>query len=353
VRYIPCITGIDAELEALKNQEFSKNVVPFIQLVKGKKSKTSELSLLDDFEELIKTKSENHFIVTVPRNYNLTKALKAPVESFFLRIEEEIDYHSKVLNKFSKYKNVTPTIEVNIEDYEYGDLKELRSKVNSKNGTYCYRVDAKKLSPIFNELSELISSKDILIYDHDTNDLFRKSIKKEHKLINKLKEDIGFKTVAIKQIYDDLTFSKLPDGLITDDHEANDCIDLEFYEEFSELGFDYFGDWAGIRSLPIYKGGRTYPGFITIELDGFEHHAFKGTALKPDSYEKVLLKNYLGSEHWNKLLTEDHKKSCYGCIMINKFKKKEVNPNHAMRWKIVMISHFIDTMDYKIENSLV
>lgn len=353
MKYVPCITGIDAELIALSKQDFSSNVIPFIQLVKDKKSKRTANSILDDYEELIKTKNHNTFIVTVPRNLNLTKSLKPTIERFFINVIDNSEYHPNVLNRFAKYENVIPTIEVNIDDYKFGDLKKLKEKVLSKNDIYCYKVESKKLKPIKDELEKLITKSDILIYDFHNNDLFKSSVKKERAVISKMKEKIGFKTIALKQIYSNLTFFKLPNGLIKEDTDAYDCIDLDFYEDFKELDFDYFGDWAGVRNNPIYKGGRSYPGYITIEMDSFNHHGFRGIELQTSSFGSVLLPEYLKSDHWNKILTNDHKTECFGCSLIKEFNSNDdVNPNDAIKWKTVTISHFINTMDYKIQNSI-
>lgn len=347
------ITGIDAELEALKKQTFSTNVIPFIQLVKGKKTSKSNKSLLDDYEALVKSKDDNLFFITVPRNLPLEKRLKSPVEAFFKLVEDDPNYHSTVLNKFAKYKNVIPTLEANFKTYSNGDLEALKDSVTSANSKYCYRIDAKRLNVIWDEVSSLITKNDILVYDMKDYDFSKNSIKKEIESINTLKKEKKFRTVVIKQIYNELTFFKFPDGIIDESTDAFDCVDFDFYTDFKKKSFDYFGDWAGIRNLPIYKGGQSYPSYLTIEMDNFNHHGFKGIEVKTSSYTTELLPKYLKSEHWTKLLTNTHKSDCHGCEKIIAFSKEKDNANSPIKWKTITMSHFIDTMDYKIDNKIV
>lgn len=241
-------------------------------------------------------------------------------------------------------------LEVNTENYVFGELEELKEELSKYSNTLCYRVDVKNFKYIKDELSKLISDKDYLIYDLNSSNFDKKSVRNEIKEINELKVRIKFKSIVIKQIYDGLTFFKYPDREIKKTDEAYDCIDFDYFDEFSEYEFDFYGDWAGIRNNPIYDGGSSYPTYLTTEIDKFNHHGFKGIPNDITSYEKVVLPKYLESEHWNELLSKKHKENCYGCSYINKFKEGTEKANDATKWKCITISHYISTMDYKINH---
>lgn len=354
MKYVPMLMSMDGELNALKYQDFSNVIMPFIQIVKDIKVKDGKASVLSDIEAIINLKQSVDFFITVPRNLDLSsKKLKKPVNTFFKQIGEDSSYHSKILNRFSKYPNVIPVIEVDLERYEPDYLLRLKESVPSASKKYGFRVDAKTLDTISEELWGLITKDDYLIYDLKDLSFDKNSIKKEIKEIQNMQAVKGFTSVVIKQIYKDLTFAKYPDGLIKPKTDAYDCIDFDFYDDFKVQKFNYFGDWAGIRNNPIYAGGASYPSYLTIEMDSFNHHGFKGIEMDINSYKSIVLKKYLKSIHWTALITAFHKSSCYGCKTINNFSLGVGNPNSATRWKSIIISHFIDTMEHKINNTIV
>ena len=290
-------------------------------------------------------------------NLTLTKKkLKNPIEAFYKDIKSNTSYQISILKRFSNFPNVVPVIDVDASNYSNGDLKKIFSQLNISRVAYIYY--SKKSDCILNELSTLITSNDILIYDLDINDLFKKSIKTEIAKINSIKDKINFKSIAIKQIYDNLTFPKLPNGEITPSDIAYDCIDSDFVNDFSTFKFDYFGDHCGIRNLPIYQGGQSYPSFIALHPLKFIHFGFIGKEQDVNSHATTLLPNIKNSTYWNKILTSDHKKDSYGCQQINSFinltvSKGKSNPiNNGTTWKSLIISHYLSIIDYQLKHNI-
>lgn len=358
MKYIPYLYSLDGELSALAKQNFSSNICPLINIVKDKKTSVSSKSMLDDLYSIIKFKSSNNFLVNIPMNLELTKKkLKNPIEKFYGDIESNTKYQLSILKRFEKLKNVIPVIDVNLLKYNLGDLQKFRSQLNSQKVAYIFY--AKKSSSLLKELTTLIKQNDILIYDLDVLNFYQKSVKNEIKQINNLKTSIGFKTLIIKQIYKDLTFFKLPNREILSNDPGYDCIDSDFFDDFSSFNFDHFGDHCGIRNIPIYQGGQSYPGFIGINTNNFSHFGFRGIEKDITSYSSSLLPNIINSNYWNNVLSHIHKKHCYGCSEIKRFNnlnilKNRSNPiNNATAWKTITICHYISIIDYKLKNKLV
>lgn len=351
MKYVPTVMSLPGELSALQKQSFSSSIMPFIQIIKDKKTIKGKASVLNDIENLIKSKSNITFFITVPRNLTMTDGkLKPTVKEFFRNIDKDSNYHLSILNKFTKFSNVIPVIEVDLNNYKNGDLTKLKNKLSNKSNTFCYRIDSGKLNTIKDELSKLITKDDYLLYDLGSKTSPNKN---EINTLKKLKNNVSFKSIVIKQPYKNLTFSKFPNQLINSTHKAFDCIDFDFYKNFKNWNFDYFGDWAGIRNIPIYNVPVSYPSYLTIELDNFNHHAFKGIAKKPLSFNTVVLKKYTSSPHWLNKIDDSHKHSCYGCTLITQFNNKSTKVNNATKWKTATISHFLSAMDYKINNSII
>ena len=157
MKYVPNLYSLEGELSALKNQPFSSNIVPLINIVKDKKTKVSTKSILDDIEEIINSKTSNTFLVSIPMNLELTKKrLKNPVSAFFKQIESVPSYYISILKRFDTLSNVIPVIDVNSSNYSSGNLKNIRQQLNSLNVAYMFH--AKKSSNILPELSNLITT---------------------------------------------------------------------------------------------------------------------------------------------------------------------------------------------------
>ncbi len=352
--YVPKLYNLEAEYKALDNQNFSNNVFPLLLFIMDQKKTNSPKSISDDFENLIRKKSNNNFFVSIPQNLPLTsKPLKPTVNRFYTAQKSVPNSYVDLMKRFSAYSNVIPTLEVQYSSYYSGLLTTLKSSIPSSSNSYAYYVKVSTFNLIKNEINNIITDQDYLIYDLDTKDFNKSSIKKEILDIQNIKQKKKFKTVVIKQIYSNLTFPKYPDGKILPGTDAYDCIDFDFYEDFKTFDFEGFGDCVGIRDIPIYRGGISYPSYLTVELDTFDHHGFKGLAKNPNSFESTLLPKYILSNHWNHILTPAHKLACNGCLMINNFYLKLDKSNSAQKWKTITISHFLESMDYKLLNGLI
>lgn len=354
MKYVPLLFSLESEVNALKQQSYTSNVSPFIQIVKDIKVKGGKKSILPDIEDIIMLKPNNTFFITVPQNLNLEKKLKSPIESFFASEKTNPSYELGILNRFAKLENVIPVIEVNFSNYLMGDLKKKKSAISSINNTFAYRVNKNTYSTIQKELENIVTSKDFIIYDLERSYLYDKGkVRHEIAQLQNFKKRTNCSLIVVKQIYEDLTFKKMPNSKIISGHEAYDCIDSSFYSDFKSLGFDAFGDWAGIRNIPIYDGGMPYPAYLTMELTTFDHHGFKGKELDANSFETILLPNYLNSSHWNTILTPKYKSACSSCKTIENFKAKLEKINSAPKWKTITVSHFLKAMDYKIKNKYI
>lgn len=352
--YVPKLYNLEAEHKALDSQNFSDKVLPLLFFVMDQKSSTGTKSILNDFEALIHKKSKNKFFVSVPQNLPLTsKPLKPTVSRFYTSQKSVSNAYVDLMKRFSSYANVIPTLDVEYGLYYSGLLTTLKASIASSSDSYAYYVNASSFHLIEKEIDSIITDKDYLIYDLGTKDFSKSSIKKELLDIQNIKKRKNFKSIVVKQVYNDLTFPKYPDGKILPGTDAYDCIDLDFYIDFKVYNFDGFGDCAGVRDIPIFNGGLPYPSYLTIELDTFDHHGFKGKEKDINSYESILLPKYIVSDHWNRILPPAHKSICHGCIMINNFNLKLDKCKDAKKWKTLTISHFLESMDYKLRNGII
>lgn len=349
MKYIPITFGLEGEIEAIKSQSYGTNVAPFLQIVKDIKVAGGKASVLNELEEVVKLKSNNTFFVTIPKNYDLTKKLKKPINAFYTKLITNPSYEFIVYNRFTKYSNVIPVIEVDFDSYTAGNIGRAKAQINTTSGSYAYRVHVDKLSLIESELNSLVTSNDYIIYDLDSEFLyFKGKIRSEVIKLESIKKKKSCQLIVVKQIYENLTFTKMPNRKIISTDLAYKCIDYSFYSDFKASCFDHFGDWAGIRNVPIYEGGMPYPAYLTVEIDTFEHHGFCGIQKDNGSFKTTLLPKYSASVHWNSLLPPLYKAECFSCQYISNFISGTDKPNSAQKWKTITLAHFYKSTDYKI-----
>ena len=177
MKYVPIVFNMNEELSALKNQEFSNNIAPFIQLEKDIHSKEEKTNILDEIEEIIIKKYDNTFFLAVPN------------------IDNQTHHDLKILNRFSSYNNVIPVLEIDPDSYIFGDIKNFKNSLLYER--FCFKVRAKTFSKISIELTTLINEDDYFLYDFNNQDLFHEDIQSEITFINQIKKIKNFKTVSL------------------------------------------------------------------------------------------------------------------------------------------------------------
>lgn len=207
MKYIPLTFALDAELKALANQNYSSNVIPFIQIIKDLKAKNSKKRVIDDITNVISVKPNNNFFVTIPLNYDLTGTLKPPVNRFFEDVFSNSSYHTGLINYFGSFSNVIPVLEAYYESYTPGDINKFQSKVTSTSGSYAFRIDVNQFGLVGPEILSLVTANDYIIYDLGDEYIYHKGkLRTEIHNLKLHQKSIGFKLCIVKQIYNNLTF---------------------------------------------------------------------------------------------------------------------------------------------------
>lgn len=126
------------------------------------------------------------------------------------------------------------------------------------------------------------------------------------------------------------------DGAII--NEANNSLLCEY----KSLGFDSFGDYAGIRKdSTISKGGGRIPspGFIYYSWHINSYLGYKGRIPDYKEFLSHIKPNVVKSTYWLKY-TKKHHDNCPGCMELSKS-----NSTYAWDWKRYSIQHYLYTMN--------
>jgi hypothetical protein len=197
--------------------------------------------------------------------------------------------------------------------------------------------NTKDFTTILKDTEKIARADDILIFDLKNDSHKNAKFKSQMLLINKLKSNIGLTTVILRSaITPKIIFKRMNDGHIVSD--ADNSL-LSYYKN---LGFDAFGDYAGIRKdSTISKGGSSTPspGFIFYSWHINSYLGYKGRI--PDYQEFIdhIKPNVIKSNYWFKY-TSRHRDNCPGCIEIS-----SSNSTYSWDWKRYSIQHYLYTME--------
>lgn len=338
IKYVPVLRYIREERKALKSVKISKKILPLLELVNEraaqKRSGSFENTYLTDFSTF------NYlFLIDIPIYMNVNSGTRDNVKQFINKFKQNPELKIEYYRRLSANPNIIPIISYDPRAaYSPGafinDYLELR-KDFSKIG---FRVFNTRDWPIvIQDIEKVITSDDFFIFDIKNS--LQSDIKLKYHItsINKLKSSVGFFSIIIRSVINpDIIFNKMSDGCLVSQ------ADNSMLNEYSNLGFDAFGDYVGIRKdSTISKGGSKTPspGFIYYSWHINSYYGFKGR--KPDYKEFInhIKSNILKSSCWLKY-SNTHRINCPGCNSLSLG-----NSTNSWDWKRYSIQHYLYTMN--------
>jgi hypothetical protein len=338
IKYVPVLRYRREERKALMSIKLSNKILPLLELVSERaaqrKTGSFQDTYLEDFSKLLYP-----VLVDIPIYMNVNSGTRDTVKLFLNKFKQnpglKIDYYRQL----SINKNMIPVISYDTKGvYSPGtlikDYLELRKDFNR----VAFRVfSTKNLSVLLLDIEKVANADDILIFDIKNNSHKDTQINVQISLIHKIKSSICFTTVIIKSVITpDIIFKRMNDGDIVSE------ADNSLLSDYINLGFDAFGDYAGIRKdLTISKGGSTIPspGFIFYSWHINSYLGYKGRI--PDYKEFIdhIKPNVTTSVFWLKY-TDKHRDNCPGCKAI-----LSSNSVYSWDWKRYSIQHYLYTME--------
>lgn len=279
------------------------------------------------------------FMIDIPLYLNTNKSTKDSVRDFIDKFKNtpslKVDYYKKLAIN----KNIIPVLSYSERDKFITntfiiDISNLRSSFNR----IAFRVfNTKNIEFILKDIQSIITKDDILILDIGKYSYTDKKISEILRLINSIKQKIQFTSVIIRSaINKDIIFNRMSHGNIVPEAN-NDLLIIYPY-----LGFDAFGDFAGIRKNPTISdggGGNASAGFLFYSWSTNNYIGFRGSIPKYSEFITTIKPSLLNSSYWN-AYSDKHHSNCPGCINISSTNSK--SPTH---WKSYTIEHYITTLE--------
>ncbi|MCA1021825.1 beta family protein [Halobacillus litoralis] len=335
--YMPTMRYREQEKYAYKSVNLKDNFVPLFEFV----SKTQRTK--DTIENFVRdTKHERAVLIDVPLYLPMktqtdpkARELIAPMKA---NHQEKADFLcDKRLIEEDKYIPV-----VSYDPHVPYQSREVIKQINTFKKHYnklAYRAHYKNLSDFLDQANDHLNSNDILILDLDEASQAHPKFKKAHKQIVELSKKYNIVSVILRSAIPDETTNT---GL--EDDEILDTADNSLLENYSEYGYDAFGDYVGVKKDTLTSGGRISPGYLFYSWEENSFYGYKGVLNDASSFTNVLVPEIMQSVPM-KEFSEEHKRSCYGCCSIIEIHKGKKKGNSQPAWKGYAAGHYLQTLN--------
>lgn len=339
IKYVPVLRYKTAEVSALKNITLSSKIMPLLELIQEAPLRSKKLTFKEAYIEELSNYSFP-FMIDIPLYFNVSNSTNPKIKSFIsqfkLNPSLKVDYYKDLCSNL----NIIPVL-------SYGDNQK-------KCLTNDFKTDIKNLRPFFNkvafrffntsdfttilnDIESIICPDDILLFDIGKNKLNEPNIMK---MIWTIISNTIFKTCTTVLIK-----SAINSNVIFKNMSQNNIVveaDNSLLKNYSSLGFDAFGDYAGVRrDTSFSKGGpaNISVGFLYYSWHYNSYVGFKGTQEDYSEFISTVKPTLIQSHYWQ-FYGSSHNTTCVGCLNISNTTSKS-----STDWKRYAIEHYISTLD--------
>lgn len=349
--YMPTFRARQQEMIVLRSFEFGSNIFPLIEIVKEKDRSNNQQNFKEIYTSLIRTIHSDKVFVDLPTYLRDTSGMQDEVVSFnrtvLSNIENRIEYFNLFAADSSKVIPVISTLllktgETKSITNQFIALKQNFPSIAIRTFTNTFNFDIA-------EIQTLLTEDDFLIYDiHEGVGLTSPVLKKDKAILDSIR--LPHKIALRSAINTDIQNVRLNHGEII--YEADNSL-LEMFRQ--PLGFNAFGDYAGIKKDDLTSGGTISPGFILYNPVDNLYYGYKGNIKNLAEFETTIVPDVLASpaaaamlamnpdylnvlnEGWNTLL---------------RIRDGETGKSQA-KFKKISIEHYLHCIKFSIETGVI
>jgi len=289
--YMPTFRARQQEMIVLRSFDFGNRIFPLIEIVKEKDRSNNQQSFQEIYTSLIVNVHSEKVFVDLPTYFRDASGMQDEVVAFNRTVLSNLDNRLAHYNLFAAQSpKVIPVVstlflktgEANTITQQFQALKERFPSVAIRTFTSTFSND-------ITEILTLLKENDFLIYDiHEGVGLTSPVIKKDRAILSEI--TLPCKIALRSAINTDIQNVRLNHGEIV--YEADNSL-LELFSE--TMGFDAFGDYAGIKKDDLTSGGTISPGFILYNPSDNLYYGFKGNIKNLAEFETTIVPDVLAS----------------------------------------------------------
>lgn len=339
IKYVPILRYRTAEAGALKNITITKKTMPLLELIQEIPLRSKKATFNEAYMEELSNYSFP-FMIDIPLYLNVNYSTKPKTKTFLTQFKTnpslKVDYYKML----SSNSNIIPVLSYAdnprkcITNNFKSDIKNLRSYFKRVAFRFFYSKD---FITIMKDIESIILPNDILLFDIGKTKLDNPKIMT---MISSIVSSTIFSTCTTVLIRSAINNDVIFKDMIQDNIVAN--ADNSLLYSYSLLGFDAFGDYAGIRrDTSISDGGssKASVGFLYYSWQCNGYIGFKGIQPTYSEFISTIKPTTMQSRYW-RYYKSLHHKTCTGCLNIS-----NTNSKWATDWKRYSIEHYISTLE--------
>lgn len=279
-------------------------------------------------------------IIDIPLYMDLSfKKIEDKYKRFLEPSKLDINIRLNYLLKLSRLQNIIPVVTYDPNNDNITDIISYQENLLRKSfvsGRICFRIFSGAGKDVISQIENVIKAQDILLLDIQYDDYRSKKLLRLYDELHELKNQYKFK---LGLIYTPIP-SDFQSSTIINDSIINK-LDNSLIENYKNLYFDAFGDFAGVKNNVLTESHR---GQITNIFYCKENNKYIGFTAKPSmnpkDYALKIAPSIFNSQYWN-TYSKEHKLTCPGCFdMVNKVNNIN-HPGNRSTWKAISIEHYI------------
>ena len=339
-KYVPVLRYRQEERGALNNTKLTTKTLPLLEILMDK----PRSDMTGDFQSIHVAqfnKLDIPVIVDIPLYFPLTGQTKPEIQSFLRPIQAN---PSLRVDRYSLLKSAKKIIPVSTYDprspYIKGSIVSEASLLRAQGfSRIAFRIYNSGFIESLADVAKAIKSDDILIFDLDTAPHTNRIFQNHFSSIQNIKNSKNCHTVIIRSaIPSDVTNVSLVDN------QPIAQADNSLRDAYVKLGFDSFGDYAGIKKDTIHDGGTVSPGLIFYSWHKNCYVGYRYTVRKLENFKDHIAPTLVKSKFWSNYGSTHHK-NCSGCKMILAILNGTESGKSQGKWKRITIMHYLHTME--------
>ena len=347
MKYVPVLRYRQEERRALSLVKLTPKIMPLIEIV----SEKTNIRNKEGFGPLYTKELKNvgvPLMVDFPMYLSLSRSTKPATFSFLSPIQTNINLRIEYFKKLRFVPDITPVVTYIPQKHYKGSAREIKHPIILEANELrkigftrlAFRLYIRGLNGALQDVSSVIKKGDILLLDLEKQ--LHQKLEHQHlypQVISLGKAHDCVVVIIRSAINDDITNVGLIDG------QPVGNIDNTLINKYKTLGFDAFGDYAGLKRDRLYKGGPGgTPGFLFYFRTKNEYIGFKGHDTVLQEYSQHILPSVFHSSYFNKS-SDTHLSTCPGCsTIIDLYNKSGKCDSHA-KWKGLAVMHYLHTME--------
>ncbi|PGH39873.1 MAG: hypothetical protein CRN43_06485 [Candidatus Nephrothrix sp. EaCA] len=289
--YMPAFRARQQEMMVLRSFDFGTKMYPLIEIIKETERSSHPQTFQEIYAGLADAICSDKVFVDLPVYLRDASGMQDEVVSFNRTVLSDIVNRIEHYNLFSTLsQKVIPVVsalrlktgEANTITQQYEALKKTFPSVAIRTFTNTFKSD-------LDEIRALLKNEDFLIYDiHEGIGLTNPVIRKDRTILDTI--TLPCKVALRSAINTGIQNTRLNHGEIV--YEADNSLSEMFWRP---LGFNAFGDFAGIKKDDLTLGDTISPGFILYNPADNLYYGYKGTVKNLAEFETTIVPDVLAS----------------------------------------------------------